>query len=102
MCKERKYSMWPINYLKSSLLVFSWLFYEPIIECMLQMTRCDGSNHSKADPSMECYAGVHIFFLVLSYVMLILALAIAFATGILYQKTEPASSDALAAYLFRH
>jgi len=92
--------MLPLNILKTNLLYFYWLFFTPIVECFLSATRCDDDGFSIVEPELKCYSGPHIFYVVLSMIMLVLAVIIALWVSILYQKTEPSETDALAQYFY--
>ncbi len=98
IAKKRKHAGWPLEILKVNLSYFLWACYNPIMECMITAHLCDSNNKHVIDKSVTCFSGIHIFVVILSLLFLILAVALAVLTSVLYHKTQPVAEDALALY----
>ncbi len=94
--KGWRYLSWTLDFLKTNLLLFLWIFYAPAIECALHVAACESNGTTTADSALLCYSGLHSFLLVISVLVLLFSFIIALVTAALFQKTEATSDDAMA------
>ena len=89
------YFMWPVNLLKASLTFMYWVLFIPFMEVFMGIFRCENGNHY-IDTSLQCYQGLHIFFVVFSIFFMILLLIICAITALFYNETQPVQEEAFA------
>ncbi len=98
MACKRPYASWTLNALKVDLVYFLWICYNPMLECLVMVNKCDSNGKQEIDKSLGCYSAFHIALMTFSILLLLCAIAIGVLTSILYQRTHPISEDTLAQY----
>ncbi len=90
---KKFYFLWPVNLLKGALTILYWILFLPFMEAFLSVFSCVNGHH-KIDTSMQCYQGVHIFFVVFSFVFMFLLLGITVLSALFYNESQPIQEDA--------
>ena len=65
------------------------------MEAFLAIFKCSDGYH-KIDTGMQCYQGIHIFFVVFSVVFILLLLMITVLSALFYNETQPIQEDSFA------
>ncbi len=89
------YFLWPVNLLKTSLTFMYWVLFIPFMEVFMAIFRCENGHHL-IDSSLQCYQGMHIFFVVFSLIFVLLLLIICSITALFYNETQPIQEEAFA------
>lgn len=76
------------------ILFLFWVFYMPFYESFISILQCEDGYHY-VDKSLECYGGLHIFFIVLCLVFLVLLVVNNLVIALLYNETQPVQEDCL-------
>ena len=89
------YFIWPVNLLRGHLNLFNWILFSPLMEVLISIFKCeDGKN--KIVQTMNCYEGIHVFFVVLSIIIILLLLLIILLSTFLYRETQLSQTDSSA------
>ncbi len=97
--KKIEYVPWMLNILRMLVLLFMWVTYGPILQCLMYLMRCNSDSYHVIDTSMICYGPLHISLIVIGMLFFVLAVTLAVLLALVYSKTEPTSEDKLAQYL---
>jgi hypothetical protein len=91
---RRYYSDNAVKALRYMLLLMYWVFYMPFYEAFLSILNCQDGYHY-IDGSIECYTGIHIFYIVLCIIFLILLFSLSVIVAMLFNETQPVQEDCL-------
>lgn len=75
-----------VKLLRIMILLLFWIFYMPFFESFISILNCNGGFHYLVT-DMQCFAGVHIFYIVLCIIFLILLFSLNIIIAMLYNET---------------
>lgn len=94
--KNRKYyTENVVRLLRYMILLMYWVFYMPFYEAFISILNCSDDGYHYIDKSIECYQGLHIFYIVLCVIFLILLFSISLIIAMLFNETQPVQEDCL-------
>ena len=76
-----------VRLLRIMILLLYWVFYMPFFESFISIVNCDDRGFHYMDDSLECYQGLHIFFLVICLIFLVLLFVNNIIIAMLYNET---------------
>ena len=89
------YSTWPIIVLRELLTLSYWALFAPFMELLMGIFKCDNGKN-KIVETMNCYEGIHIFYVVFSLIFIILLFGITTISTFFYNETRFSQDDASA------
>lgn len=93
--KNRKYyTENVVRLLRYMILLMYWVFFMPFYEAFISILNCEDGYHY-IDKSIECFQGLHIFYIVLCIIFLILLFSISLIIAMLFNETQPVQEDCL-------
>ena len=81
-------------FLRYQILLLVWVFYLPFFEVFVSVLKCSGGKHY-IDTQLDCFAGIHIFYVIISMLFLVLLFAVGLIIAALYNETQPVQEDCL-------
>ncbi len=100
ICTARKVTCphFLVRFLQRNLIYFYWILYTPVLQSLAYTLKCGAGGTHVIDHNLTCYSGVHIAVVAIGVFALILIVALAGVTVVLYQRTEYSVEDALSQY----
>jgi hypothetical protein len=83
-----------VAFLRYQILLLVWVFYLPFFEVFVSVLKCSGGKHY-IDTHLDCFAGIHIFYVIISMLFLALLFAVGLIIAALYNETQPVQEDCL-------
>lgn len=83
-----------VKLLRVMILLMIWVFYMPFFESFISILNCKDGLHY-LDASLECFTGIHIFYVVICIIFLIMLFFINIIIAMLYNETQPVQEDCL-------
>ena len=77
-----------VKMLRVMILLLYWVFYMPFFESFISIINCKNGFHY-LDSNLQCFNGIHIFYLVLCLIFLILLFVNNIIISMLYNETQP-------------
>ena len=90
---EKFYFTFPIKMLRFSSSFIFWVLLQPIIEVFISIFSCENEKHI-VDRDMNCWQGIHLFYIGLFSVCLISVVTIALLISFFYNESRPYHTDA--------
>ena len=90
--KNSFYFVWPIILLKELLTLIYWILFNPFMEAFMSMFKCD-NGMNKIVTSLNCFSGIHIFYILLSLFFIIFLCLIALLALFFYSDSQPIQRD---------
>ena len=84
------YMEWPITLLNHFILLNYWILFNPFMETFMGIFKCENGMH-KIAITMNCYSGVHIFYVVFTVILIIILFTITILSSIFAIETHPIS-----------
>jgi len=76
-----------------NLILFYWIFYNPIIECFITLGKC--KSNIVVYGNFNCFGGLHIFLIIIGIIMLLLTFGLALCVVLFNQSIESSDKDSL-------
>ena len=94
-CRNQEFVFWTLNLLKTNLIYFSWMFYNPLLELFVNIYICKDNTHI-IDKSLRCNSSGHIVLMVITTLLIVFAVFIAVIISLLYRQSHANSQDLMA------
>ena len=84
-----------VSLLRTQILLLVWIFYMPFFEVFISIVNCDANGMHMIDRGVECFTGIHIFYVIVCILFLVILFAIGMIISALYNETQPVQEDCL-------
>ena len=81
--------------LRSMILLLFWVFYMPFYESFISILRCNSDGTHYLVSGMQCFQGIHIFYVVVCIFFLLILISVSVIIAMLYNETQPVQEDCL-------
>ena len=88
--------IFPVQLLRILSLLFYWVLLNPIIECFVAIFSCDSEGNHIVHTQMECWTGIHLFYVFLFTFFFLCFILILFLISCFYNVNITSSTDILA------
>jgi len=76
-----------------NLILFYWVFYNPIIECFITLGKCKSNIVVYED--FNCFGRLHILLMIIGIIMLLLTFALGLCVVLFNQSIEYPDKDSI-------
>jgi len=83
-----------VNLLRYMILLLYWVFYMPFFESFISIFNCSNGT-LYIDPTVQCFQGIHIFYVALCIIFLVILFSIGCIVAMLFNETQPTTEDCL-------
>ena len=75
-----------VRLLRIMVLLLNWVFFLPFYESFISILQCNNGIHY-LDQSVQCFQGIHFFYVVICVIFLIILVSISIIVAMLYNET---------------